>query len=200
MFHLGLTGSIATGKSTVLKMFAARDIPIYSADDAVHALYQNEAVAPVAALFPGTNVDGHIDRAILAQKLIDNPQRLAELEAIVHPLVREKMLAFLQKAAEDGVDLAILEIPLLFETGADYTLDAIAVTTCADAEQRRRALSRPGMSVEKLQTMLARQMPQAEKKARADFVIDTGTSLEDTEAEVDKIIATCRKRNAKNSP
>ena len=200
MFRLGLTGSIATGKSTVLSMFRDMGVPVYSADDAVHELYKGEAVAPVEALFSGVGASGEIDRKLLARKLVEQPERIPELEAIVHPLVRQKMIAFLQECEEKAVDLAVLEIPLLFETGNAYPLDAIAVTACAEAEQRLRALARPGMNVEKLETILARQMPQAEKKARADFVINTDIELEQTRAEVEKIVKICRKRNLEKSP
>ncbi|UJQ93540.1 dephospho-CoA kinase [Mariluticola halotolerans] len=192
MFALGLTGSIATGKSTVLALFKDQGIPVYSADDAVHALYQGEAVTPVEALFPGVAENGVINRQKLAGALIAAPDRIGELEAVVHPLVHQKMQQFLDDTAADGADLAVLEIPLLFETGKDYPVDAVAVTACSDAEQRRRALARPGMSVEKLETILARQMPQAEKKRRAGFVINTDVPLPDTRAEVIEIIEKCR--------
>lgn len=192
MFALGLTGSIATGKSTVLALFKDQGIPVYSADDAVHALYQGEAVTPVEALFPGVAQNGVINRQKLAGALIAAPDRIGELEAVVHPLVHQKMQQFLDDTAADGADLAVLEIPLLFETGKDYPVDAVAVTACSDAEQRRRALARPGMSVEKLETILARQIPQAEKKRRAGFVINTDVALPDTRAEVIEIIEKCR--------
>ncbi len=192
MFALGLTGSIATGKSTVLALFKDQGIPVYSADDAVHALYQGEAVTPVEALFPGVAENGVINRQKLAGALIAAPDRIGELEAVVHPLVHQKMQQFLDDTAADGADLAVLEIPLLFETGKDYPVDAVAVTACSDAEQRRRALARPGMSVEKLETILARQMPQAEKKRRAGFVINTDVPLPVTRAEVIEIIEKCR--------
>ncbi len=192
MFALGLTGSIATGKSTVLALFKDQGIPVYSADDAVHVLYQGEAVTPVEALFPGVAQNGVINRQKLAGALIAAPDRIGELEAVVHPLVHQKMQQFLDDTAADGADLAVLEIPLLFETGKDYPVDAVAVTACSDAEQRRRALARPGMSVEKLETILARQMPQAEKKRRAGFVINTDVPLPDTRAEVIEIIEKCR--------
>lgn len=194
MLRLGLTGSIATGKSTVLAMFRARDIPVYSADMAVHALYAGEAVAEVEALFPGVSVNGTVDRGRLSKMLVDTPQGFAKLEALIHPLVRQKMLAFLDRAAESGADLAVLEIPLLFETGHPYPLDAVAVVSCSDKKQRQRALARDGMSVEKLNAILARQVPQAEKRLRADFVISTDGSEADTAAEVDRLIETLRNR------
>lgn len=194
MFVLGLTGSIATGKSTVLGFFAELGVPTCSADTAVHDLYSGEAVAPVVKAFPGVVVEGIVDRGKLAARLVAQPERIGELEAIVHPLVREKMLAFLKTMKARGEALVVLEIPLLFETRNRYPLDAIAVTWCSEGEQRRRALERGGMSVEKFESMLARQMPQAEKKTRADFLVDTGKSLAETRADVAHIAETCRAR------
>lgn len=195
MFRLGLTGSIATGKSTVLKMFADLGLPTYSADVAVHELYTGEAVAPLSQAFPAIIKDGAVDREALAAILVETPEKLAAVEAIVHPLVFKKMQAFLTESATTGADVAILEIPLLFETGRDYQLHAIAVTTCNDEEQRRRALARPGMSVEKFETILARQLPQADKQAQADFVIRTDVSLAQTQEAVKNIVDICRNRS-----
>jgi len=192
MFALALTGSIATGKSTVLSMFADEGIPTYSADQAVHELYASSAVEPLSKLFPDCVRDGEVDRKKLSAFLVAQPDKIAQLEAIVHPLVREKMEQFLHRSALDHVDMVVLEIPLLFETGTAYPVNGIAVTYCSNALQRQRALTRPGMSEEKLDTILARQMPQEEKKRRADFIIDTGTDLVETKAEVEKIIAACR--------
>jgi dephospho-CoA kinase len=188
---LGLTGSIATGKSTVLKAFAALGIPALSADEVVHELYRGgEAVVRIEALFPGTATpDGSVDRAELARRLVAAPRRLGELEAAVHPLVRERIAAFRAAAQEAGADLAVVDVPLLFESGYDYGFDAVAVTAVGEEEQRRRALARPGMTVEKLETILARQMPQAEKLGRADYVIDTSGSLAATDAQVAAIAA-----------
>lgn len=190
MFRLGLTGSIATGKSTALKFFGAH-APVYSADAAVHDLYEGEAVAPVDAAFPGVAENGVINRQKLGQILVDHPERLIELEAIVHPLVHKKMHQFLAEAEAGNAKLAVLEIPLLFETATAYPVDAVAVTFCDNEEQRRRALLRPGMTVEKFQTILARQLSQAEKIKRADFVIDTGTGLEQTRKQIDDIVEKC---------
>jgi dephospho-CoA kinase len=180
MIRLGLTGSIATGKSTVLAQFAELGIPVFSSDEAVHALYHGDAVPPIEALFPGVAPDGVIDRALLSTRLLQHPERLAELEAAVHPLVRRDIAAFLASAEEAGAPLAVVDIPLLFETGFDHGLDAVAVTVCDPEIQRERALARPGMTVEKLDAVLARQMPQEEKQQRADYVIDTSGSLEET--------------------
>lgn len=188
MFKLGLTGSIATGKSTTLKAFADLGIPVFSSDDAVHDLYKAEAVGPVEAVFPGVTTDGAIDRAKLSAILVAHPERLRSLEAIVHPLVRARINRFLEESAAAGAELAVVDIPLLFERGVDWGLDAVAVTVVDEAEQRRRALARPGMTVEKLDAILARQMPQAEKRARADYILDTGRSIDSTRADVAALV------------
>lgn len=188
MLKLGLTGSIATGKSTVLAAFAALGVPVFSADSAVHELYEGEAVAPIAAAFPGVVRDGRVDRAALSAHLVEQPGDIARLEAIVHPLVRTRIAAFLAAAAAAGAPLAVVDVPLLFETGHDYGFDRVAVTVVDAATQRQRALARPGMTVEKLATILARQLPQAEKRQRADYVFDTSGPLEQTRAEVRALV------------
>jgi dephospho-CoA kinase len=189
MLRFGLTGSIATGKSTVLEMIAAHGVPTFSSDAAVHELYRGEAVPAVEALFPGVTRDGVIDRAALAERLIAAPERIKSLESVVHPLVRARIAAFLAQAESTGAPLAVVDIPLLFETGYDYGFDGVIVTVTDPIEQRRRALARPGMTVDKLDAILARQMPQAEKAERATHVIDTGTALEATRAAVDALVA-----------
>jgi dephospho-CoA kinase len=178
MFKLGLTGSIATGKSTILKAFMDHGVPVFSSDDAVHDLYRGAAVAPVEDLFPGVVKDGAIDRDALSARLLEQPDQLAELEAIVHPLVRARIGAFLAEAERRGAPLAVVDIPLLFEGGHEWGLDGVAVTFCSAATLRKRALARPGMTVEKLDSILARQMPQAEKKKRATYLFDTDQPLE----------------------
>lgn len=188
MLKIGLTGSIATGKSTVLAGFAALEVPVFSADDAVHALYEGEAATPVALAFPGVLKDGQIDRAALSAQLLENPGKLKTLEAIVHPLVRVRIEAFLEKAQNSGAVLAVVDIPLLFETGHDYGFDRIAVTACDELTQRRRALARPGMTVEKYETILARQLPQAEKKARADYIFDTSGPFNETQRQIKALV------------
>lgn len=193
MLKLGLTGSIATGKSTVLKAFADLGVPVFSADAAVHELYRHEAVAPVAAAFPGVVRNGEIDRQLLSAELVRAPARLAELERIVHPLVRRRIAQFLE--ANAGAPLAVVDIPLLYESGYDYGLDKVAVTIVDETEQRRRALARPGMTVEKLATILARQVPQAEKRRRADYVFDTSGSVEATRAAVKAFVNSNRLPN-----
>jgi len=192
MLRIGLTGSIATGKSTVLEHLAARGIPVYSADQAVHELYIRDAVPAIETLFPGVVVDGVVDRQRLSAALAAEPGRIAELEAVVHPLVFEKAMDFLDRSEADGADIAVLEVPLLFETGLRYPLDAVIVTHCADLIQRQRALARPGMTGEKLEMILARQMSQAEKRARGDFAIDTSGSVAQTDAQLDAILARLR--------
>lgn len=194
MWRLGLTGSIASGKSTVGRMFEELGVPVFSADAAVHALYRGAAVAPIEAAFPGTTRRGEVDRTALSARLLAEPHRLAELEAIVHPLVRAKIADFLAGADAGGAALAVVDIPLLFEGGHPYGLDRVAVAVAADATIRARALARPGMSVEKLDAILARQLPQAEKKRRADYIFDTDRPLAQTRADVaalvDKLRAT----------
>lgn len=192
MLKLGLTGSIATGKSTVLKAFADLGVPTFSSDEAVHELYRGAAVPPVEAAFPGVSVDGAIDRDKLSRQLIGHPQRLRQLEAIVHPLVRTRIRSFLSEAAARGETMAVVDIPLLFENGVDWGLDAIIVTVVDEAEQRRRALARPGMTVEKLDAILARQLPQAEKVKRATYIIDTSDTIEATRQTVAELVQRLR--------
>ncbi len=193
MLKLGLTGSIATGKSTVLNMLKEHGIPTFSSDEAVHELYAGSAVAPVDALFPGVGASGVIDRTELSRRLLAEPGRLKELEAVVHPLVRARIAQFLAESKASGADIAVVDIPLLYEGGHDWGLDAVIVTAVDPAEQRRRALARPGMTDEKLDAILARQMPQDEKVARADYVIDTTNSLEDVTKHVARLVKIWRK-------
>ena len=194
MLKLGLTGSIATGKSTVLTGFAELGVPTFSSDEAVHELYRGAAVAPVEAAFPGVCVDGVIDREQLSRQLVGHPQRLQQLEAIVHPLVRARIREFLADAAARGEPMAVVDIPLLFENGVDWGLDAIIVTTVDEAEQRRRALARPGMTVEKLDAILARQLPQAEKVKRATYIIDTSGTIAATREAVAELVRRLRQQ------
>lgn len=196
MFKLGLTGSIATGKSTALRAFETQGHPVFSSDDAVHALYQAEAVGPVGDKFPEASDGTRINRETLAALLVKAPERLKELEAIVHPLVRQKIGQFLDHAEQSGAALAIVDIPLLFESGHDYGLDAVVVTFCDEDEQKRRALARPGMTPEKLATILEKQMPQADKRQRADYEIDTNRPITETSAQVAEIAADCLRRRA----
>lgn len=192
MLKLGLTGSIATGKSTALKAFADLGIPTFSSDEAVHELYSGAAVAPVEAAFPGVTVDGVIDREKLSRHLVGHPGRLQQLEAIVHPLVRARIRSFLAHAEARGETMAVVDIPLLFENGVDWRLDAIIVTVVDAAEQRRRALARPGMTVDKLDAILARQLPQAEKVKRATYIIDTSNTIDATRQAVADLVQRLR--------
>lgn len=194
MWRIGLTGSIATGKSTVLRAFSELGVPVFSADQAVAELYDGEAVAPVEALFPGVAPDGHIDRNLLSQRLAADPAGFKRLEALVHPLVRARIARFMDEAENAGAPMAVVEVPLLFESGYDYGFDAIAVTWVDDAVQRQRALARPGMSGEKLDIILARQMPQADKKARATYLFDTGIPVARTVDMVAALVASIRAR------
>lgn len=190
MVRLGLTGSIATGKSTVLNHFASLGIPVFSADAAVHEFYAGPANDAVETLFPGVVHDGVVDRSRLSAALLAEPHKIRALEDEIHPLVRRRIAEFLVEAEMRGAKLAVVDIPLLFESAYDYGLDKVAVTFCTPELQRRRALARQGMTVEKLDAILARQMPQEEKKARADFTIDTSGALADTYAAVEAIVAT----------
>lgn len=192
MIRLGLTGSMATGKSTVANMFRDQNVPIYDADKAVHELYEGEAVGPVGELFPDAIVNGQVDRKALSAIVLNDKTKLASLEKAVHPLVHQKMHQFIDDYRKAGADLVILEIPLLFETGKTYPLDKIVVTYCADDVQFQRAMGRPGMTKEKFEAIKARQMPQSEKRERADFAIDTGTTMDQTRQAVDDVITSCR--------
>ena len=190
MILLGLTGSIGMGKSTTTAMFAAHGALVWNADDAVHALYApgGAAVGPIGEAFPGVVADGAVDRVRLAEALGRDDTAFRRLEAIVHPLVARGRLADLEAARAAGIALAVLDIPLLFETGGDRAVDAVVVVT-ADAEtQRRRVLARPGMTAERFEAILARQIPDADKRRRADFVVDTGRGLDVARARVAEIV------------
>lgn len=192
MIVLGLTGSIGMGKSTTAQMFADTGALVWNADEAVHALYARggAAVEPVGAAFPGVVVDGAIDRTRLAEALGWDDQAFRQLEQIVHPLVARGRTDDLVEAERRGVKLAVLDIPLLFETGGDAAVDAVVVVT-ADADiQAARVLARPGMTRERLEAILSRQMPDAEKRRRADFIVDTGHGLEAARVRVAEIVGT----------
>ena len=190
MIILGLTGSIGMGKSTTAKMFADAGIPVHDSDEAVHRLYRGPAAALIEEAFPGTLVDGTVDRERLGRAVIGNPPALKRLEAIVHPLVRADADAFLDRHRQAGARLAVLDIPLLFETGGRARVDKVAVVTASAATQRERVLARPGMTAEKFEAILAKQVPDAEKRAMADFVIDTGHGLDVARTQVLDIIRT----------
>lgn len=189
MLIVGLTGSIGMGKSTVAARFRALGIAVLDADAVVHGLYCGRAVAPIAAAFPAvTTDDGAIDRAALAARLAQDPDGFRKLEAIVHPLVREAERAFLANEAERGARIAALDIPLLFETGGDKLVDTVVVVSASADAQRRRVLERPGMTAARFDQMVARQMPDADKRRRGEFVVDTNGSFADTEAQVDTVV------------
>ena len=190
MIVLGLTGSIGMGKSTTTAMFAERGAVIWNADDAVHRLYSpgGAAVSPVGEAFPGVVADGAVDRTRLAEALGRDDQAFRRLEAIVHPLVLRGRLEDLAAAEARGVKLAVLDIPLLFETGGDAAVDAVVVVSAPASVQAARVLARPGMTRDRFEAILARQLPDAEKRRRADFVIDTGEGLEAARARVDEIV------------
>lgn len=196
MLVIGLTGSIGMGKSTVAARLRERGIPVCDADALVHELYEGEAVAPVEAAFPGSTTDGRIDRSKLSAILVDAPDGFKRLEAIVHPLVHVAVRECLQSACRSGAGLSVLEHPLLFEAGKDRQCDATMVVSAPADVQRARVLQRPGMTPEKLDVILARQLPDAEKRLRATFVVDSGVTLEETLAQVDRIIIELRQRPA----
>lgn len=189
MIKLGLTGSIAMGKSTAAEIFASFGVPVFDADAEVHRQYAKggAAVPAVGRLFPEAIVEGAVDRAILSKLVLNDPDALARLQEAVHPLVRRAQQEFL--GLHQSAPLVVLDIPLLFETGREKEVDRIAVVSAPADIQRQRALARPGMSPEKLEALLARQMPDAEKRAKADFIIDTSGPLEDTSAQIKRIIA-----------
>ncbi len=188
MFVLGLTGSIGMGKSTTAGMFRAAGIKVHDSDAVVHALYRGAAAPLVEAAFPGTTRNGIVDRAALAARVIGDKAALARLGAIVHPLVRADRAAFLAKARAEGERLVVVDIPLLFETDADKEVDAVVLVTATEAVQKERLAARPGMTLAKLAAILANQMPDQEKRKRADFIIDTGGGLEDAERQVAEVL------------
>lgn len=188
MIVIGLTGSIGMGKSTTAEMFAQEGIPVNDADQVVHDLYHGEAVDPIAEAFPNAVRDGVVDRQELSRQLSVAPEKFKLLESIVHPLVRKREAEFLDKHKSAGAALVVLDIPLLFETGGEKRVDFVVVVSCDPQVQRQRVLARPGMTEEKLSMILARQVPDAEKRARADFVIDTGAGLETARSSVREII------------
>ncbi|MFN4140627.1 dephospho-CoA kinase [Aestuariivirga sp.] len=197
MIVAGLTGSIAMGKSETARMFAARGIPVFDSDTAVHELYAKggEAVPAIAALVPSAVTNGSVDRHKLAARVMEQPELLERIEASVHPLVRLRQKVFLEAAEASGSPIAVLDIPLLFETGREKEVDVVIVVSAKAELQRQRALSRPGMTAEKLSFILSRQLPDAEKRSRADYVVDTSVSLADTAREVDRVIDDLKARS-----
>jgi len=192
MIVLGLTGSIGTGKSTTAGMFRDLGVPVHDADATVHDLYRNEAVAPVAALFPEALKNGVIDRKVLSATLAQAPERFRALEAVIHPLVRARETAFLEMERQKGSALVVLDIPLLYETGGEKRVDKVVVVTCDAQTQRRRVLARPDMTEEKFALILSRQMPDAEKRKRANFIVYTDAGLEAARKQVEEVIETLK--------
>jgi dephospho-CoA kinase len=193
-FILGLTGSIGMGKSTTAGFFRALGVPVHDADRAVHELYRGAAVTAIDTAFPGTSEDGVINRKMLADRVFSDPSALKRLESIIHPLVREAEKAFLTKAKAQGTPLVVLDVPLLFETDGQNRCDAVIVVTASADLQKQRVLSRPGMSEERFNAIVSKQMPDAEKRRRAHVVIDTGSGIEAAARDVAAIVRMCAGR------
>jgi dephospho-CoA kinase len=189
MLVIGLTGSIGMGKSTAAARFKQNGVAVFDADAAVHRLYAGAAVHLIEEAFPGTTENGVVDRSRLFAALVAAPDGLKRLEAIVHPMVRDLECEFLREEVAKGAPMAVLEIPLLFETGGDKFCDVIVVVSAPADAQRERVLTRPGMTLEKLDEILARQMPDAQKRELADFVVDTGGPIPETQAQIDRLVA-----------
>jgi dephospho-CoA kinase len=189
MFVLGLTGSLGMGKSTTARFFAEEGIPLHEADAEVHRLYEGEATPLIELAFPGTTTGGKVDRDKLAKEVLGNAAAIKKLENIIHPLVGRAEARFLDEAARKGAAVAVLDIPLLFETGAERRCDAVVVVSAPAEVQRIRVFERPGMTEEKFEAILVKQMPDAEKRARADFVVDTSKGFDAARAQVREILA-----------
>lgn len=187
-FIIGLTGSLGMGKSTTAKMFADAGVPVHDSDAVVHALYSGEAVAPIEQAFPGTTAGGAVDRAKLAARVLGDEVALARLEAIVHPLVRASSEMFVLAAQAHRDPVVVLDIPLLFETAQEGRCDAVVVVSAPSAVQHARAFARPGMTEEKFAAILAKQMPDAEKRRRADFIVDSSQGFDAARAQVQDIL------------
>ncbi len=194
MLVVGLTGSMGMGKSTAAAAFRARGIRVCDADAEVHKLYEGAAVPLIEGAFPGTTEEGKVVRPKLAAAVLADPAGFMRLEAIVHPLVHAAERAFLQDEAQRGAKLAVLEIPLLFETGGDARVDVVVVVSANETTQRERLLLRPGMTGEKLEGLLARQMADRDKRSRAHFVVDTNKSIQDCDAAIGAIVTTLENR------
>ncbi len=188
MIILGLTGSIGMGKSTTAKLFEEAGVPVYDADAAVHKIYEGEAAPAIEAAFPGTTADGKVDRNKLSAKVVHDPAAMKRLEQIVHPMLGASRQQFLRDAEQSGAPVAVVDIPLLFETGGEQRVDAVVVVTTTPEIQRQRILERDNMTGEKLDALLARQLPDAEKRKRADFVVDTSHGLDPVRARIRDIL------------
>ena len=188
MIVLGLTGSIGMGKSTTATLFAEAGVPVYDADATVHMLYEGEAVPAIEAAFPGTTVDGKVDRNKLSARVVHDPAAIKRLEQIVHPMLGASRQKFLADAERSGAAVAVVDVPLLFETGGEKRVDAVVVVTTTPELQRQRILARDNMTSEKLDAILARQLPDAEKRRRADFVVDTSDGLDPVRLRIQDIL------------
>jgi dephospho-CoA kinase len=193
MIVLGLTGSIGMGKSTTAQLFAEAGVPVYDADAAVHRLYEAEAGPAIEAAFPGTTVDGKVDRNRLSAHVVHDPAAMKRLEEIVHPMLGASRQKFLRDAEQSGAPVAVVDVPLLFETGGEKRVDAVVVVTTTPEIQRERILARPNMTEEKLAAILVRQMPDTEKRKRAHFVVDTSHGLDPVRARIRDILAEAAK-------
>ncbi len=194
MMIVGLTGSMAMGKSTAASYLKSLGIPVFDSDAAVHALYEGDAVEAIEQTFPGVADGGRVDRKRLGAAIAGDPEALQRLEAIVHPLVRRKQREFILAEMSRGTDIVVLDIPLLFESGANKLCDAVIVVSAPQEVQRERLAARKGMTADRIDDLLARQMPDAEKRARADFVVDTSGPIPQSRAQLDRILATLRPR------
>jgi dephospho-CoA kinase len=189
MMILGLTGSIGMGKSTTAKLFAEAGVPVYDADAAVHKIYEGEAAPAIEAAFPGTTVDGKVDRARLSAQVVHDPAAMKQLEQIVHPMLGASRKKFFEEAEAAGAPVVVVDVPLLFETGGEKRVDAVVVVTTTPEMQRERVLARGTMDDAKLDAILARQLPDAEKRKRADFVVDTSDGLDPVRTRIKDILA-----------
>ena len=197
MLVIGLTGGIGMGKSAAAEHFARSAIPVFNADACVHRLYEGQAVAAIEDAFPGVTREGRVDRKLLGQQVTGHPERLQELESIVHPMVVKAEIDFLREHERKGARMAVLEIPLLFETGAEKRVDVTIVVSAPGDVQRERVLARSGMTAEKLEHLLARQLTDKERRARAHFVINSGTSLNEMHANLDQLIESLQNREGR---
>jgi dephospho-CoA kinase len=188
MFILGLTGSIGMGKTTTARLFAQEGVPVHDSDAAVHALYEGEAVPAIEQAFPGTTGNGKVNRQKLGAKVVNDAAALKRLEAIVHPLVRQSETKFLEAARARGENIVVLDIPLLYETGGEKRVDAVVVVTAPAEIQRKRVLERPGMTPDKFTALLEKQVPDAHKRVRADFIVDSGHGVELAREQVRQIL------------
>ena len=188
MIILGLTGSIGMGKSTTAKLFTEAGVPVYDADATVHMVYQGEAAPAIEAAFPGTTAGGKVDRAKLSAQVVHDAAAMKQLEGIVHPMLRAYHQKFLDEAEQSGAPVAVVDVPLLYETGGEKRVDAVVVVTTSPQIQRERILARDNMTGEKLDAILARQLPDAEKRRRADFVVDTSDGLDPVRARIRDIL------------